>query len=123
MSDSSSSQPKRLTLFAITPQDFVRFLNSKLDESDTCPICKGDTWNVMCPDDGGPTLRIGLPVRNREKLYYLSTFQYFCENCGYIRSHMASVVNDWLKQNPAPDADEAEDVDVADTDGDSEGES
>lgn len=108
---------KRITMFSVTSEDFVRFLMAKgSTEAEACPVCHGEEWTVMCPDDDGPTLRLGMPVRNREKTFYLSTFGYFCVNCGYIRTHMASTVYRWVEANPVVDADIADSDELPDLD-------
>lgn len=110
MTDTPDPKPKRITMFAVDSQDFVRFLVSKGAEKDEdCPVCHSENWNILCPDDDGPTLRIGMPVRNRPEIFYLSVFAYFCANCGYIRSHMASTVHDWVQKNPRIDSDVVDD--------------
>ena len=102
MSDNQESSPKRMTMLAVSPDDFVRFITAKAAKEDTCPICNTDQWSVLCTPDDEPVFRLGTPVRNREEQFYLSTFGYFCENCGYVRQHMAWIVHQWVKENPAP---------------------
>ncbi|WP_277963871.1 hypothetical protein [Pseudomonas sp. RIT-To-2] len=115
MAEDKKPTPKRLTIFKVASADFVRFLVDKggVNEDEQCPVCSSDEWTVLCPDDGGPTLRFGMPVRNRPELFYVSVFAYFCVSCGLVRSHMASVVHEWVLKNPAPDLLE-QDVDGAD---------
>ncbi|WP_137984444.1 hypothetical protein [Pseudomonas viridiflava] len=109
MKKPEAASEKRLTMLSVKSEDFVRFLISKGAEKDEdCPVCHMESWTILCPDDDGPTLRIGLPVRNRPKTFYLSTFAYFCDNCGYIRMHMAATVHEWVSENPAPSDDQAE---------------
>ncbi len=106
MSEKPDSRPKRLTMFAVDSRDFARFLIAKgADEDEDCPVCHGEEWTILCPDDDGPTIRFGMPVRNRPNAFYLSVFGYFCNSCGYIRTHLASTVHDWVEKNPKPDSD------------------
>lgn len=106
MSEKPESKPKRLTMFAVDSADFARFLTAKgADLDEHCSVCHGEDWTILCPDDDGPTLRFGMPVRNRPEMFYLSTFGYFCNNCGYIRTHLASTVHEWVEKNPRVDSD------------------
>lgn len=110
MTDKSKAPPKRMTMFSVESEDFIRFLREKGGgEEENCPVCKGPEWTIICPDDEGPVLRLGLPVRNREKTFFLSSIGYFCVNCGYIRTHLASVVHNWIQNNPAQDSDPVDD--------------
>lgn len=110
MTDEPKAPPKRMTMFSVKSEDFIRFIVEKGGgEEENCPVCQGSEWTVLCPDDDGPVLRLGLPVRNREKMFYLSTIGYFCASCGFIRTHMASVVHKWVENNPAPDSDTVDD--------------
>lgn len=112
MTEKPEQKPKRLTMFAVDSTDFARFLIAKgADKDENCPLCREENWTILCPDDDGPTLRFGMPARNRPEMFYLSTFGYFCNNCGYIRTHMASTVYEWVQENPRPDADLIEDDD------------
>ncbi|NNA42457.1 MULTISPECIES: hypothetical protein [Pseudomonas] len=119
MTDAPKKPLKRMTMFSVSSNEFVRFLVAKGgNETERCPVCSGEEWTVLCPNDGGPTLRLGMPVRNREKTFYLSTFGYYCVNCGFLRTHMASVVHKWVEENPAVDTDLADDDSAeSDTDG------
>jgi len=111
MSDVPEKPLKRLTLLAVDSADFVRFIQAKAGvEDEVCPVCKTSEWTVLCPDDDGPTLRIGMVVRNRPKEHYLSTFGYFCDSCGHVRMHMAQTVHKWVAENPAFDADPVDDI-------------
>ena len=112
MTDTPESKPKRLTMFAVDSKDFARFLVAKgAGKDENCPLCQGDDWTILCPDDDGPTLRLGMPVRNRPDMFYMSTFGYFCNSCGYLRTHMASTVHEWVENNPRPDSDLIDDDD------------
>ena len=68
----------------------------------------------MCPQDEDDMYRLGQVIRNADKPFYLSTFAYYCDNCGYVRQHISKLVHDWAKQNPAED--EADPVEPAEMD-------
>lgn len=118
MSDAPIPPPKRMTMLSVSPDDFVRFITSKADKDDICPICGKDQWAVLCSPDEQPVFRLGIPVRNRPEQYYLSMFGYHCENCGYLRQHMAWVVYEWVKANPAPGTEIIDSVDSNEMDAD-----
>lgn len=101
MSESKKNSLKRMTIMSVKANDFVRFLKNKTIEDDVCPICKTDSWTIICPTGEEPTFRFGTQVRNKEDMFYFSTFGYFCDNCGYLRQHVSSVVHKWVKENPA----------------------
>lgn len=109
---------KRITLLAVTAEDFVRFLDAKVGEDDDCPLCHTDKWTILCP---GPesTYRLGLPVRNQKKEFFLSTFGYYCDSCGFLRNHLAAVVHKWVTENPAAGMDLGQD-EIDDSTGDVE---
>lgn len=102
MSDTNKSPENRMAMLAVSPDDFVRFINAKAEKDDICPVCSTDSWALLCSPDGEPVFRLGTPVRNREEQFYLSSFGYFCENCGFLRQHMAAIVHDWVQKNPDP---------------------
>ncbi|MDP9539327.1 MULTISPECIES: hypothetical protein [Pseudomonas] len=102
MSDNAAPPKPRMTILAVSPEDFVRFMAAKGTKNDECPVCGNDNWSVLCTPDDEPVYRLGTPVRNRKEEFYLSTFGYFCDNCGLIRQHMAAVVHKWVSENPAP---------------------
>lgn len=100
MSESTNKSSRRLTMHAVDPDDFIRFLADKAGDHDPCTVCKADDWMIMCPDEG-PTYRFGIPARNVEKTFYASVFMYFCQNCGFLRQHVSRTVNEWVQENPA----------------------
>lgn len=109
MSAPDNKSLKRMKILPVIADDFVRFLKSKaLSEDDVCPVCGKDHWTILCPAGDQDTFRLGTPIRNSEELFYLSTFGYFCENCGYLRQHFADVVHKWVKDNPSIDEGEGE---------------
>ena len=116
MSDAPETTPLRLTMLSVSPDDFVRFIQAKAKADDICPVCKTDQWSVLCSPDDQPTFRLGTPIRNREEQFYLSTFGYFCDNCGHVRQHMAAVVHKWVSENPASDQEVIDRVEINETD-------
>lgn len=105
MSDSKKKLLKRMTIMSVKADDFVRFLESKTVDDDLCPICETDKWTIICPSGEESTFRFGTQIRNVEEMFYFSTFGYFCENCGYLRQHVSSVVHKWVRDNPVIEAD------------------
>lgn len=103
MSDEPKKPSVRHELFKTSGDDFIRFLGAKTGKSDPCQVCGTDNWVIFC-DSEDVTNRFGTMVRNAEKQYYISSFAYSCTNCGYMRHHLARVVHDWVKANPAPDS-------------------
>lgn len=105
MADKPEFSSKRMSMLQITGRDFARFLQSKLGEDDRCPLCTSDTWTIFCP---GPDdiYRLGLAVRNQERSFYVSTFGYHCDNCGYVRCHHAATVHKWVMENPEAHVDD-----------------
>jgi len=103
MADPDTKKLKLKELHRTSSDDFVRFLKNKLPDSDPCPACGEDDWSVVCPRDDEDMYRLGLVVRNAPKPFYLSTFAYYCDNCGYLRQHVSKLVYDWVKENPMED--------------------
>lgn len=100
MADNPEMTSKRMSMLKITGRDFARFLQSKLGEDDRCQLCGSDVWTIFCP---GPEdiYRLGLAVRNQDRPFFVSTFGYHCDNCGYVRCHHAATVHKWVMENPA----------------------
>ncbi len=96
MSDSAKKPLKRMRIMSVKATDFVRFIQSQTVGEDVCPVCKTDSWTIICPSGEEPTFRLGTQVRNREDMFYFSTFGYFCDSCGYLRQHVSSVVHKWV---------------------------
>lgn len=113
MTDDAKPLPKRMTMLKITAKDFARFLDAKLGGADRCQVCGTDVWTIFCP---GPDdiFRLGMNVRNQEKQFFVSTFAYHCDNCGYVRNHHAATVHKWVIENPESLSDDTEDSDSAD---------
>lgn len=100
MSDEQTHKAPKRAALAIAVTDFVRFLVAKSPESD-CPVCKGDTWTVICPfDDDADTYRLVTSLRDGNRPMSVSTFALYCDNCGYVRQHLSKVVKKWVEENP-----------------------
>jgi len=100
MSHEKNSTQQTRSRRAVTSDDFVRFLVEKNPESN-CPVCDGDAWTVVCPfGDHLDTYRLVVPMRDGPNPMTISTFAIFCDNCGYLRQHLARVVHQWVEANP-----------------------
>lgn len=109
MSAPENKPPKRMTILPVLADDFVRFLKSKAQsDDDVCPVCGKDHWTILCPAGDQETFRLGTPVRNKEEIFYVSTFAYYCQSCGYLRQHFSDVVYRWVQENPLVDNFEAD---------------
>jgi len=100
MSELPETPPKRMTMLSVKARDFVRFLDDVGVGEDLCSICGHTEWTVICPSGDEPTFRLGTSIRNSKEMFYFSAFGYYCEKCGYLRQHAASVVYKWVSENP-----------------------
>jgi len=97
MTDDTNPTPRK-DFFKTETSDFIRFLSENTDP--TCPACKNQSWTIMREEGEENTYRFGLMVRNVERRPYVSIFSTFCTKCGFMRSHLARIVHDWVKANP-----------------------
>lgn len=94
-----SNNPNR-SKFAITAEDFVRFLEKKTTGA-SCPACGTDDWTLICPaDDFADAYRLVTPLRDGGRSLNLSTFAIYCDSCGFVRQHFSRVVRTWVQNNP-----------------------
>lgn len=83
-------------------KDAVRFLEQKSPKA-ACPFCGSDKWIVPFAD-ADKEMAFLMPLNakfNSETAYNL---ELECNNCGFIRSHRARVIAEWLAKNPAEDS-------------------
>lgn len=99
-----SDKPK-LSPLAVSSDDFIRFLES-ISINDQCPVCETDRWTIICTPEDEETpetkyaYRAVAPLRDGPKPMNLSSFSLYCNNCGYLRQHVAKVVRAWVRENP-----------------------
>lgn len=84
--------------------DAIRFLMEKTPSA-PCPCCKTDRWVVPYGDEDKATafLTPTLVSYGNEPAFNLALE---CRNCGFVRSHRAKFIADWIEQNPAPNPNE-----------------
>ncbi len=68
-----------------------------------CPICDRQDWraNVASGESGVMTialflLRLGRVFDDNGRYSHQNTYLFYCGNCGFIRQHIAGVVDDWI---------------------------
>lgn len=109
MSD-SRADPKHF--FSTTMDDFIRFLHEKTTGRE-CPACGNSAWTVLGPAEGEYSYRLVTLLKDDpRRTLRLSTFALVCDNCGYLRQHMARVVRKWVEENP--EAQQELDLDIDD---------
>jgi predicted nucleic-acid-binding Zn-ribbon protein len=59
-----------------------------------CPMCRNEEWGVFTSPSGATTKDL---LANEHPAYILT-----CLNCGFVRWHVASVLDDEEDQTPAP---------------------
>ncbi len=95
MSDESAS-PHR---YSVSISDFVRFLEAKTADS-PCPVCQTRVWTVVGAPSNGMSYRLVTNLRDGQKATHFSTLAIYCNECGYIRTHWARKVREWVDENP-----------------------
>jgi hypothetical protein len=78
--------------------DAIRFLNA-LTKDGECPMCKTNLWNIkIYSGDGAYCLLEPVASFSGDAPWYKLNLD--CNACGYLRSHKASVVKNWIEHNP-----------------------
>ncbi len=95
MSD-ESALPHR---YSVSIADFVRFLEAKTADS-PCPGCETRVWTVVGSAANGMSYRLVTNLRDGPTATHLSTLAIYCNECGYIRTHWARKVREWVDENP-----------------------
>lgn len=85
--------------YAVTTNEFVRFLESKTPES-ACPGCQSKDWTVVGSAANGMAYRFVTNLRDGPAASHISTFAINCDECGYVRHHWARKVKEWVTANP-----------------------
>lgn len=88
--------------FSVQMDDFIRFLEEKT-ASTTCAACGQNEWTLFGRADTDVAFRAITPLLDGPEEESTSSFVLFCNNCGFIRHHMAKIVRDWVDSNPAPE--------------------
>lgn len=94
----SEETPQKMHRFATKSSDFVRYLEHKTTKND-CPACGNGTWTVVCSDNGY-TYRVTSVIKDGERPTMFSTFVLYCNECGFVRHHLARKVSNWVSENP-----------------------
>ncbi|MGG4604329.1 hypothetical protein ACLPHM_05995 [Paenalcaligenes sp. Me131] len=80
-------------------EDIIEFFNAKL-KNHNCPACLENSWtDVRAADSihGLIAQPLNGPVTVPAPMYPLVSVS--CNNCGFIRSHMAAFVLSWKESN------------------------
>ncbi|NQD78617.1 hypothetical protein HP436_00290 [Pseudomonas sp. CrR14] len=85
--------------FAVSADEFIRFLEDKTIESD-CPACEGSDWTIIGDSSSGEPFRLRTMLKSESRTIGLSSYAIYCDNCGFIRQHLARVVRNWATENP-----------------------
>ena len=88
--------------FSVTVDDFIRFLEEKSFES-KCPSCGSAAWTVIGSGATEMTYRLITQMRDGPSPTYLNSLGIYCNECGFIRQHIAKVVKRWVDENPEPE--------------------
>lgn len=83
---------------------FIRFLEAKSLQS-KCPSCGSGTWVIVGDPETNLCSQLQIPGRDRGLMESLPVVCLHCENCGFIRQHMAHMVQEWIEENPEPSVD------------------
>ncbi len=84
--------------------DFVRFLEVKTGGYN-CPACGNSQWTVLGKAGHPEAYRVVSALRDGQAPNSMSSFALFCNDCGFVRQHMARVVRKWVTENPEPQQD------------------
>lgn len=76
----------------ISSEELISFLSTVTDAG-SCPSCKHDQFKVCASGKHG-AWRFNVEVMNHE--LSMPMYMMFCEKCGYLRSHNAVVVDEWV---------------------------
>ncbi|QDH17439.1 hypothetical protein [Swingsia samuiensis] len=57
-----------------------------------CPECRGKQFSLMGKDDASTVLTVD------NKVEFYATYSLACANCGYIKSFVASMIEEGIKQ-------------------------
>lgn len=92
----------KLHRYSVTTDDFIRFLEEKSYES-TCPACQSAAWTIIGSSANNMAYRLVTPLRDGPSPNQMNCFAIHCNECGFIRQHLAKVVKRWVDENPEPE--------------------
>jgi hypothetical protein len=76
----------------------VRFFKSQSSPGE-CPMCKSVSWALPIEVEGSPLSLSDSGMRTLDDLPVLE-LKIICNVCGFMRSHRASFIREWLDKNP-----------------------
>lgn len=79
-------------------KDFVRFINSKNSDL-KCYVCTHGDWTVLLEEDGVSLAEVHQAAGSQNLTY--PTYSLVCVHCGNMHFHMARLVDEWIRDNPA----------------------
>lgn len=97
MKEDGPNKPHRLTT---TMKDFIRFLQAKTSNHE-CPACGNKMWTIAGFVGQENAARFNLKIEDVPNASSVSSLGCSCNECGFMRFHMAHVVHEWLEANPA----------------------
>lgn len=105
-----NAQPHK---FSVSMDDFIRFLVSKTNDS-VCPACGTGHWTVIGSATNDMAFRMVTQLRDGPSSTQINTFALSCNECGFVRQHLARKVREWVDSNPHQEQLELEDLDEPD---------
>jgi hypothetical protein len=96
MSDSNKPAEHK---FAVSGDDFIRFLREKTDEV-ACPACASNEWTIFSLTEPDQAYRLITPLKSAAHSSFVNMLALYCDECGYVRHHLARIVKEWVTQNP-----------------------
>ncbi|MFJ7790673.1 hypothetical protein [Pseudomonas sp. NPDC096925] len=98
--------------YAVSIDDFLRFLVEVTGDT-TCPACGNEQWTMIGTNQTDSAYRLYTSLRDGKGQKALNTFAIYCNECGFVRQHLARIVREWVDKNPAPEQLELENLDEA----------
>lgn len=96
MSDKETVHTPEQHVYTVKADEFAQFLVEKTPESN-CPACGHNHWTVICPPPGEQNAyRMRIQLADGPRSGSMSLLGIYCDNCGYVRTHMARVVRKWI---------------------------
>jgi len=87
-----------------------------------CPVCHAEKWIVINGKNVEPAVILLSPAGDLRgsRPARVSTYSMYCDNCGFVRQHVRSVIDEYLAAHPEPPPDavpDDDDIDLADESG------
>lgn len=102
-------EEKKRHKFSVHMDDFVRFLIAKTDDSN-CAGCGSASWTIIGSDETEMAYRLTTALRDGVRPTYLNCFGIYCNECGFVRQHLARKVREWVDNNPTQEQLEFDEV-------------